>query len=467
MFLITLDVKYLRIFLTHPVFNSIPKSIFLFLLMCLIMLCIVMTKKTSSNVYLIDFACYKPPTSQGCSKEHVLKHVINHNGHFSDEMLDFMKKGFERCGLGDSTYLSETYFEQCYKPLLKDSIREVEMAIFGSVDKLLAKTGVRSEDIGILVVNCCIYNIVPSLSSIIINRYKLRDNTVTYNLSGMGCSAGLLAIILAKHLLQVHHNSYALIVSTESITENMYLGEDRSKHLTNFVFRVGGAAILLSNRSSDHNISKYKLLHDIHTNTSSSDRSYNCILREEDNAGIVGVTINSDLIVAAIATIKPNVTKVGYLVLPIKEKLFYVVTYITRKLIPSINVYIPNYSTSIDHFLPHVGGKPVLDDLQKTLGFSDETMEASRMTLYRFGNTSSSSIWYELAYVEAKGRVKKGNRVWQMAFGSGFKCNSVIWHAMKTVDHDDELNPWTDEIDRFPVTLMDNNPLPMYFEPSQ
>ena len=75
----------------------------------------------------------------------------------------------------------------------------------------------------------------------------------------------------------------------------------------------------------------------------------------------------------------------------------------------------------------------MLDELQKTLGFSDVNMEASRMTLYRYGNTSSSSIWYGLAYVEAKGRVKKGDRVWQIAFGSGFKCHSIIWRAMKTV----------------------------------
>lgn len=108
----------------------------------------------------------------------------------------------------------------------------------------------------------------------------------------------------------------------------------------------------------------------------------------------------------------------------------------------------------------------MLDELQKNLGFDETVMEASRMTLYRFGNTSSSSVWYELAYAEAKGRVKKGDRVWQMAFGSGFKCSSVVWRAITEVGYD-EANPWAGEIDEFPVHVdYDDGPLP-FFESSK
>ncbi|XP_076942741.1 3-ketoacyl-CoA synthase 20-like [Bidens hawaiensis] len=351
---------------------------------------------------------------------------------------------------------------------MEDSVREVEMVVFGVVDTLLAKTGVKCEDIGILIVNCCIYNPEPSLSSIIVNRYKFRENIITYNLAGMGCSAGLLAIGLAKHLLQVNHNTYAMVVSTESVSEHFYYGEDLSKHLINCLFRMGGAAILLSNRPSDHNNSKYQLLHTIHTNTSASDCNYKCIFRDEDTVGIKGITITNDLLITAITTIKPNIVALGSIILPIKEQFLFITNYIARKLLPSkhIQPHIPNYSNVVEHFIPHVGGKMVLDQLQKSLGFSDICMEASRMTLYRFGNTSSSSIWYALAYVEAKGRVKKGNRVWQIAFGSGFKCNSAIWCAMKTVD-DEYDNPWADEISGFPMTLAINEPTPLFFEPTK
>ncbi|KAH7862737.1 hypothetical protein Vadar_008752 [Vaccinium darrowii] len=68
------------------------------------------------------------------------------------------------------------------------------------------------------------------------------------------------------------------------------------------------------------------------------------------------------------------------------------------------------------------------------------------MTIYRFGNTSSSSVWYALAYAEAKGRIRRGDRLWQMAYGSGFKCCNVIWRAIGSVDPRDQVNVWSDEI---------------------
>ncbi|KAF8379023.1 hypothetical protein HHK36_028450 [Tetracentron sinense] len=104
-----------------------------------------------------------------------------------------------------------------------------------------------------------------------------------------------------------------------------------------------------------------------------------------------------------------------------------VMVQILRRAPDETKPYIPDYKLAFEHVCILASSKKVLDEIQKNLELTEEYMEASRMTLERFGNTSSSSVWYELAYLETKRRIKKGNRVWQIAFGSGFKCNSVVW----------------------------------------
>jgi hypothetical protein len=57
--------------------------------------------------------------------------------------------------------------------------------------------------------------------------------------------------------------------------------------------------------------------------------------------------------------------------------------------------------------------------------------EASRAVLHSQGNTSSSSIWYELRYIEEHKDLRRGHKILQLAFGSGFKCNSAVWTRMR------------------------------------
>jgi len=57
--------------------------------------------------------------------------------------------------------------------------------------------------VDIVIVNCSLFNPTPSLSAMIVHHFKMRPNIITYNLSGMGCSAGIISIGLAKELLQV------------------------------------------------------------------------------------------------------------------------------------------------------------------------------------------------------------------------------------------------------------------------
>lgn len=175
------------------------------LLPCLVLLfsAIFWFKNAAKHkVLLLGFACYKHPLSLSVTNADLVSHLSNSHG-LSEESVGFVRRTMEISGLGESTCFPESLLMHPPNISISESRKEAELVIFNAVDELLEKTGVRVGDIGILMVNCCIFCPVPSLSTMIVNRFKLKEDIVSYSLHGMGCSAGLSAIGLAKNLLQV------------------------------------------------------------------------------------------------------------------------------------------------------------------------------------------------------------------------------------------------------------------------
>ncbi|AEC10745.1 putative very-long-chain 3-oxoacyl-CoA synthase [Arabidopsis thaliana] len=407
----------------------------------------------SKPVYLVDFSCHQPTDSCKISSE-TFFNMAKGAQLYTDETIQFMTRILNRSGLGDDTYSPRCMLTSPPTPSMYEARHESELVIFGALNSLFKKTGIEPREVGIFIVNCSLFNPNPSLSSMIVNRYKLKTDVKTYNLSGMGCSAGAISVDLATNLLKANPNTYAVIVSTENMTLSMYRGNDRSMLVPNCLFRVGGAAVMLSNRSQDRVRSKYELTHIVRTHKGSSDKHYTCAEQKEDSKGIVGVALSKELTVVAGDSLKTNLTALGPLVLPLSEKLRFILFLVKSKLFRlKVSPYVPDFKLCFKHFCIHAGGRALLDAVEKGLGLSEFDLEPSRMTLHRFGNTSSSSLWYELAYVEAKCRVKRGDRVWQLAFGSGFKCNSIVWRALRTIPANESLvgNPWGDSVHKYPV----------------
>ncbi|CAD5185712.1 unnamed protein product [Musa acuminata subsp. malaccensis] len=404
-------------------------------------------------VYLVDYACFKPPTTCRVPSATFMEHAWLIN--WDEKSVQFQTRILERSGLGEETCLPPASHYIPPNPTMEAARAEAQLVIFSAIDDLFKKTGLRPKNIDILVVNCSLFSPTPSLSSMIINKYELRSNIRSFNLSGMGCSAGLISIDLARDLLQVHPRSNALVISTEIITPNSYTGNQRSMLLPNCLFRMGAAAILLSNRRRDARRAKYRLLHVVRTHKGADDRAYRCVYQEEDAEGHTGISLSKNLMAIAGEALKSNITTIGPLVLPMSEQLLFFLTLVGRKLINhKWKPYVPDFKLAFEHFCIHAGGRAVIDELQNNLQLTAEHVEASRMTLHRFGNTSSSSLWYELSYIESKGRMRRGHRVWQIGFGSGFKCNSAVWKCLRTVETLVD-GPWADCINRYPVDIPD------------
>ncbi|KAL0312098.1 UNVERIFIED_CONTAM: 3-ketoacyl-CoA synthase 10 [Sesamum radiatum] len=370
------------------------------------------------SIYLLDFACCKPSDDFKVTKDQFIE-LAQKSGKFDEASLEFQRRILQSSGIGDETYIPKSIGSPENTATMKEGRAEAATVIFGALDELFEKCNVRPKDVGILVVNCSLFNPTPSLSAMVINHYKMRGNILSFNLGGMGCSAGVIAVDLARDMLQANPNSYAVVVSTEMVGYNWYPGKDRSMLIPNCYFRMGCAAMLLSNRHRDHSRAKYRLEHIVRTHKGADVRSF----RPPGPA----------LLRAA-----PFLLNTG-LENPVRQ----------WSKVTAHKALHPDYKLAFEHFCVHAASKTVLDELQRNLKLRQENLEASRAALHRFGNTSSSSIWYELAYLEAKERVKRGDRVWQLAFGSGFKCNSVVWKSLRKIKRPSR-NPWLDCIDRYP-----------------
>ena len=59
--------------------------------------------------------------------------------------------------------------------------------------------------------------------------------------------------------------------------------------------------------------------------------------------------------------------------------------------------YIPDFKQAFEHFCIHTGGRGVIEEIEKQLQLTEAQTRPSKEALYRYGNTSSSSIYYELS----------------------------------------------------------------------
>jgi len=409
----------------------------------------------SHDVYLVDYACFKPNINCRVPLAAFKEHMMHLRPFLDDRSVHFLTRMIDRSGLGD-----ETSFPPClfYIPPsfgFSQAHAEAELILFSTIDDLFRKTCINPSSIDVLVVNCTLFTPTPSYSDMIINRYKLRSGIRSVHLSGMGCSASLISVGLAKNLLQITpHASYALVVSAESTSTHIYQGRKREMHLPTVLFRMGGAAALLSN-SRKNNKARFRLKH-LQRMITTSESAYRCVMMDEDDEGNLGAHLSKDLITVSGEALRTSITSIAPLILPLSEKLRFLLSCISRKVVngKEVPLYVPNFCVAIEHFCIHPGGPAVIDAVQDSLRLSDSHAEPSRMTLHRFGNTSSSSLWYELAYIEAKGRMHKCDRVLMIAFGSGYKCNIAVWECIQPSHSADES--WAKCIHRYPVKACSN-----------
>lgn len=93
------------------------------------------------------------------------------------------------------------------------------------------------KDIDILVVNCSLFCPTPSMASMIVKKFKMKSDILSYHLGGMGCSAGLISLDLAKRHIEANPSQIAIVCSTEVLASHMYFGGEKVIYSLKFNFK--------------------------------------------------------------------------------------------------------------------------------------------------------------------------------------------------------------------------------------
>lgn len=293
----------------------------------------------------------------------------------------------------------------------------------------------------------------------------MRNDIKAFNLTGMGCSASVVAIDMVQQLFKTYKNCLGVVVSTEDLGAHWYCGRDKKMMLSNCLFRTGGCSMLFTNRTGLKNRAILKLKHMERTQFGADDEAYNCCIQVEDDEGYAGFRLTKSLVKSAAQALTVNLQGMAPKILPLWELVRFFTFSLRNAMKKSDNKVVKrtaifnvfggglNLKSGIEHFCVHPGGRAVIDGVGKGLKLSEYDLEPSRMALHRWGNTSAGGLWYVLGYMEAKKRLKKGDRILMISLGAGFKCNNCVWEVMRDLS---DPNVWKDCIDSYPPSTLNN-----------
>ncbi|XP_019427854.1 PREDICTED: 3-ketoacyl-CoA synthase 19-like [Lupinus angustifolius] len=428
------------------------------------------------SCYMLAYECFKPPEDTKLDTDSAARIVLR-NKNLGLEEYRFLLKTIVSSGIGENTYCPRNVIEgreEC--PSLHDAYAEIDEIMFDTLDNLFKRTGFSPSDIDILVVNVSLFSPSPSLTSRIINRYKMREDIKSFNLAGMGCSASVVAIDVVQQLFKTYKNSIGVVVSTEDLGAHWYCGKDKMMMLSNCLFRSGGCSMLFTNKPTLKHRAILKLKHMERTQYGADDEAYNCCIQVEDDQGYSGFRLTKSLVKSASQALTVNLQVMTPKILPLWELIRFFTTSVKnsmkkREFVMFFTSFLVgngkrkkntfnvlgggglDFKSGIEHFCVHPGGRAVIDGVGKGLKLNEYDLEPARMALHRWGNTSAGGLWYVLGYMEAKKRLKKGDRILMISLGAGFKCNNCVWEVMKDLS---DANVWEDCIDSYPPNTLNN-----------
>ncbi|HKJ33685.1 MAG TPA: type III polyketide synthase [Balneolales bacterium] len=251
-------------------------------------------------------------------------------------------------------------------------------------------------DITHVITVSCTGFFAPGPDYFIVKELKLSPNTHRYHLGFMGCYATFPALKMAKSICESDSSANVLVVSLELCTLHLQFREEPDFLISASLFADGGGGMIVSSRMPRNPATALEMKH-FTTNVTPTG--------EEDMAWTIGNN-GFDMILS---------------------------TYVPKIIGENINNIIqPLFKNNgmnkdmIDYWAIHPGGRAIIDNIQKSLGLTDEHTRYSREVLKTYGNMSSATIIFVLKQILEQPSPKENEQIYAMAFGPGLTIESGL-----------------------------------------
>ncbi len=258
------------------------------------------------------------------------------------------------------------------------------------------------DDITHVITVSCTGCFNPGPDLLVVDALGLSSGVQRYQLGFMGCYAAMPALRMAKQFCEADPSAVVLVATIELCTLHMQDKEDIDSVVANSLFSDGLAVALISAKPP-----------------------------EAGKRGLAMKHFASNLAPEGVKDMAWEIGDHGFDIVLSK--------YVSRILGAGIREivecafadsgYLPD---DIRKWAIHPGGRAILDKIESGLGLEAEQLEASRTTLARYGNMSSTTILFVLADLLGNQDLEDRDAICAMAFGPGLAIESSILRVAVT-----------------------------------
>ncbi|RYY38379.1 MAG: type III polyketide synthase [Chitinophagaceae bacterium] len=280
---------------------------------------------------------------------------------------------------------------------------EQRMAVYHKQAPLLSVDAIReclqhkweARSITHLITVSCTGMSAPGLDLQVLELMDLRPDIFRTSVNFMGCYAALHGLRIADALCASDKNARVLVVCTELCTLHFQREATPDNIASSLLFGDGSAALLLA--------------HDGH-----------------DGAGLIVDGFHSEVVPKGRRDMAWELSSSGFLM----TLSGYVPDLIEEDFRAITDRALARQGLSSDdvtHWCLHPGGKRILDAVDKSMGFTDGQLQASRDVLQECGNLSSATLLFVLKRMLDSGAPVP--RLFGAAFGPGLTMETFTAHS--------------------------------------